>query len=233
MRIVYVEDNQMNLALVERVARVGGHEVISFSNGETALEALKIEACDLILMDIELEGPMDGTQVVQHLRARGDKRPVIAVTAYAMAGDKERILAAGCDDYLPKPVPIAQFLSLLAKYDPRNTPPVVPARPAQAVAPARSGTGPLPSLGSQPALKALGETSAVRPDGLRPVATLARDSELQSPKRATGELPAIKPEATKQPPALDLRPPPALPPKEGGSSPGPSSLESPGASNPT
>lgn len=123
MRIMYVEDNQVNLALVERIARMGGHQIISFPNGEDALKALETDPCELILMDIELEGQLDGVEVVKILRERGDNRPVIAVTAYAMVGDMERILEAGCNEYLPKPIPIAQFITLLAKYDPANVQP--------------------------------------------------------------------------------------------------------------
>ncbi len=138
MRIMYIEDNQINLALVERVARINKHEVVSFSNGSEALVALETDPCDVILMDIELEGELDGVEVTRRLRARGDSRPIIAVTAYAMVGDMERILDAGCNDYLSKPIPIAELLKLLAKYDPANVSPTVPqpATPAPAEAPA-------------------------------------------------------------------------------------------------
>lgn len=123
MRIMYVEDNMVNLSLVQRIAQMGSHDVVSYSNGTQALEALESDRADLILMDIELEGELDGIEVVKRLRKRGDKRPIIAITAYAMVGDKERILEAGCDDYLPKPLPISQFVGLLAKYDPANVQP--------------------------------------------------------------------------------------------------------------
>lgn len=123
MRIMYVEDNMVNLALVERIARMGGHTVVSYTDGEKALDALATDAAHLILMDIELDGELDGIQVVQKLRERGEKRPIVAVTAYAMTGDKERILAAGCDAYLPKPVPIADLIEIIAKYDPENEQP--------------------------------------------------------------------------------------------------------------
>ncbi|MCI0711239.1 MAG: response regulator [Chloroflexi bacterium] len=118
MRIMYVEDNQVNLGLVVRIAKMGNHEVINFPDGSDALKALETEKIDLILMDIELEGELDGIEVVKRLRARGDSRPIVAITAYAMVGDKERILEAGCDDYLPKPLPVAQFLNILSRYDP-------------------------------------------------------------------------------------------------------------------
>lgn len=130
MRIMYVEDNQVNLGLVVRIAKMGNHEVISFPDGSDALKALETEKVDLILMDIELEGELDGIEVVKRLRARGDNRPIVAITAYAMVGDKERILEAGCDDYLPKPLPVAQFLNILSRYDPAKGP--VPAAKAAA-----------------------------------------------------------------------------------------------------
>ncbi len=129
MRIMYVEDNAVNLELVRRIARLGGHEVISHSNGKDALDALQTDTAHLILMDIQLEGEMDGIEVIKRLRARGDQRPIIAITAYAMRGDEERILGSGCNDYLPKPLPISQFITLLAKYDPTNVQPHVKPEP--------------------------------------------------------------------------------------------------------
>lgn len=147
MRIMYVEDNMVNLALVERVARMGGHTIVSFTNGVEALNALKTDKADLILMDIELEGALDGMEVTRQLRARGDKRPIIAVTAYAMRGDRERILESGCDAYLPKPIPIAEFLELLAQFDPANAKPE-PVESADSDTPiiVRGGTAPLEPL---------------------------------------------------------------------------------------
>lgn len=126
MRIMYVEDNLANLNLVKRIARVGGHDIVTYSNGPDALKALETDPCHLILMDIELEGAMDGIEVIKRLRARGDQRPIIAITAYAMAGDKKRIMEAGCNEYLPKPLPISQFLTYMAKYDPKNVQPEPP-----------------------------------------------------------------------------------------------------------
>ncbi len=133
MRIMYVEDNAVNLELVRRIARLGGHEVVSYSNGKDALEALQTDSAHLILMDIQLEGEMDGIEVIKRLRARGDQRPIIAITAYAMRGDEERILGSGCNDYLPKPLPISQFITLLAKYDPTNIQPHLKPEPEPVV----------------------------------------------------------------------------------------------------
>jgi len=117
MRIAYVEDNAINLALVQRIATMSGHIITSYTEGETALVALSQETFDLIMMDVELAGELNGLQVVRALRARGLTTPIVAVTAYAMMGDREKCLEAGCNDYLPKPLPIAEFLALLAHYD--------------------------------------------------------------------------------------------------------------------
>lgn len=117
MRIAYVEDNSTNLHLVQRVASMNQHVVVNYTEGEVALNELSYEKFDLILMDVELAGEMNGLQVTRALRARGLTTPIVAVTAYAMMGDREKCLEAGCNEYLPKPLPIAEFLMMLAKYD--------------------------------------------------------------------------------------------------------------------
>jgi CheY-like chemotaxis protein len=117
MRILYVEDNEVNRALVERVMRARQCSVVFQDEGEGALEVLAQDAAiDLILLDIELAGAMSGLDVIRTLRARNDRRPVVAVTAYAMMGDRERILEAGCDQYLPKPLVITDLLNLIDHY---------------------------------------------------------------------------------------------------------------------
>jgi CheY-like chemotaxis protein len=97
MRIAYVEDNAINLALVQRIAMMSGHIITSFTEGEVALIELSRQTFDLILMDVELAGEMNGLQVVRALRARGLTTPIVAVTAYAMLGDREKTLEAGCN----------------------------------------------------------------------------------------------------------------------------------------
>jgi CheY-like chemotaxis protein len=131
MRIAYVEDNATNLMLVQRVANMNAHEVVNYTEGEVALKELSHEKFDLILMDVELAGEMSGLQVTRSLRARGLTTPIIAVTAYAMMGDREKCLEAGCNDYLPKPLPIAEFLMMLSKYDAQ----IQAAKDAEAAAP--------------------------------------------------------------------------------------------------
>ncbi len=119
MRILYVEDNQANLLLVQRLARLGNHEVIGHPDGETVLARFEQDKPDLILMDVQLSGAMTGLEVVKALRARGHKTPIIALTAYAMVGDRERCLEAGCDGYLPKPLPIEELVEMFERYTPK------------------------------------------------------------------------------------------------------------------
>lgn len=117
MRVLYVEDNRVNLMLVERVAKMGGHEVINRTSGEAALADFAEIAPDLVLMDIQLEGAMTGLEAVQKLREQGYTVPVVALTAYAMKGDREKALRAGCEEYLPKPLPINKLVELLHRYE--------------------------------------------------------------------------------------------------------------------
>lgn len=116
MKVLYVEDNPANVFLVKRVARMGNHEIVNYIDGDKALEKFDEINPDLVLMDIQLAGSKSGLDVVKALRARGVKTPVIAVTAYAMVGDKERCIAAGCDDYLPKPLPIQRLVEMFKDY---------------------------------------------------------------------------------------------------------------------
>ena len=113
MRILYVEDNPANVSLVKRVARE--HELVNYVDGEEALRNFEKDSPDLVLMDIQLTGRLSGLDVVRELRQKGYTVPIIAVTAYAMIGDRERCLAAGCDDYMAKPLPIPDLLRLFEK----------------------------------------------------------------------------------------------------------------------
>jgi len=116
MRILYVEDNQANLMLVQRLARLGSHVVISHPDGETALTDFEQDKPDLVLIDVQLGGAMNGLDVVKALRTRGHKTPIIALTAYAMVGDRDRCLEAGCDAYLPKPLPVEELVEMFQRY---------------------------------------------------------------------------------------------------------------------
>lgn len=116
MRILYIEDNPANISLLQRIARMGGHDVLYYNDGEVALSNFERDRPDLILVDLQLAGILDGLDVVRRLRADGVKLPIVAVTAYAMVGDKERCLDAGCDGYLAKPLPVADLVDIVQKY---------------------------------------------------------------------------------------------------------------------
>ena len=120
MKIMYVEDNQANISLLQRIARMGGHQVINYTNGENALSNFEKDHPDLVLMDLQLEGRVSGLDVVKQLRARGFTTPIVAVTAYAMVGDRERCIEAGCNSYLSKPLPVAELVELVQTYEKMN-----------------------------------------------------------------------------------------------------------------
>lgn len=113
MHILYVEDNEANLRLVERVARMGAHQLTTLTDGQATLNFLAAQEPDLLIVDVQLRCEIDGLMIVRQLREGGSKMPVIAVTAYAMSGDRERCMAAGCDAYLPKPIPIPELVELI------------------------------------------------------------------------------------------------------------------------
>jgi CheY-like chemotaxis protein len=108
-RILIVEDNPDSMKLFRLVLEVAGHRVTGLSGGERLVETVRVEQPELILLDIQLPGE-DGFQLHARLVAMGAALPpVVALTAHAMAGDKERTLAAGFDGYLTKPIDVTAF----------------------------------------------------------------------------------------------------------------------------
>lgn len=117
-KILVVEDNDMNMQLVEFLLEEGGYEIVKATSGEEALSLTRDGATpDLILMDIHLPG-MDGLSVVRAMK--GDTRtariPILALTAHAMRGDRDRFLEAGCDGYISKPIDVKTFLTSIQQY---------------------------------------------------------------------------------------------------------------------
>jgi two-component system cell cycle response regulator DivK len=106
-RILVVEDNPLNLKLVREVLTFAGYEVIGAQSGEDGLRAAQETPPDLVLMDLQLPG-IDGTETLYRLREStlGPDVPVIAVTALAMAEDKEQAARAGFDGYVEKPISV-------------------------------------------------------------------------------------------------------------------------------
>lgn len=119
-KILVVEDNDMNMQLVEFLLEEGGYDIIKAASGEEALAITRDAehgAPDLILMDIHLPG-MDGLSVVRAMKTddRTRRIPILALTAHAMRGDKDRFLEAGCDGYISKPIDVKTFISAIEQY---------------------------------------------------------------------------------------------------------------------
>ena len=116
-KILVVEDNKMNLELVSDILTARGYEVIQASEGRQALELARRLLPDLILMDIQLP-EMDGLEVTRRLKGAADTRDieVVALTAHAMRGDRERAQAAGCAGYIAKPIDIHEFTGIIEGY---------------------------------------------------------------------------------------------------------------------
>lgn len=119
-KILVVEDNDMNMQLVEFLLEEGGYDIMKATSGEEALEVTRDSngtPPDLILMDIHLPG-MDGLSVVRAMKEEPRTRtvPILALTAHAMRGDKDRFLEAGCDGYISKPIDVKTFIASIEKY---------------------------------------------------------------------------------------------------------------------
>jgi CheY-like chemotaxis protein len=110
-KILLVEDNDLNRDMLSRRLTKRGYQVVTATDGEQGLVLAQAEQPDLVLMDMSLPG-IDGWETTRRLRAGAGTStiPVIALTAHAMAGDRERALEAGCDDYDTKPVEMDRLL---------------------------------------------------------------------------------------------------------------------------
>lgn len=110
-KILLVEDNEMNRDMLSRRLQRKGYQVIIALDGEQGVEMAQSQNPDLILMDMSLP-VMDGWQATEQLKAMPQTHaiPIIALTAHAMAGDREKCLQIGCDDYETKPVEFARLL---------------------------------------------------------------------------------------------------------------------------
>ncbi len=104
-RILYIEDNEQNLYLITFILQRHGYVVTAARDGQQGIDLAAAERPDLILLDIQLP-LMDGYEVARALRRNPDLAdiPIVAVTSYAMAGDREKALEAGCNGYIEKPI---------------------------------------------------------------------------------------------------------------------------------
>jgi signal transduction histidine kinase/CheY-like chemotaxis protein/HPt (histidine-containing phosphotransfer) domain-containing protein len=142
LRILLAEDNPVNQQLAARILEKRGHSVEVVPDGRQALEALSRERYDLVLMDIQMP-EMDGFETTAAIRAREDSSgqhlPIIALTAHAMAGDRERCLAAGMDGYLSKPLRAHELIDAIEHLIP-DQPPSPPARGIPSDRPTSAGS---------------------------------------------------------------------------------------------
>ena len=111
MKILYVEDNEDNIFMLKNRLTRAGHMVVIATDGAQGVAMASSERPDMILMDLSLP-VLDGWQATRQIKAAADTKhiPVIALTANAMSGDREKALAAGCDDYDTKPVELPRLL---------------------------------------------------------------------------------------------------------------------------
>ncbi len=113
--ILIVEDNELNMKLENDLLQAHGYDTLQSFDGKNTLQLAREHHPDLIIMDIQLPG-VSGVELVKALKADNALRdiPVLAVTAFALKGDEERILEAGCDGYIAKPISVPNFLETVA-----------------------------------------------------------------------------------------------------------------------
>ena len=121
-KILVVEDNEMNRDMLSRRLERRGYQVVVAVDGQEGVAMARAQAPDLVLMDMSLP-VVDGWEATRQLKAGAETRliPVIALTAHAMGGDREKALAAGCDDYDTKPVDFPRLISKIEALMDRET----------------------------------------------------------------------------------------------------------------
>jgi two-component system, cell cycle response regulator DivK len=114
-KILIVDDNELNLKLCSAILK-SNYEILTAKTAEEGLESARRTHPDLILMDIQLPG-MDGLTATQAIKSDDDLKaiPVVALTSFAMVGDREKALSAGCEEYLAKPIEIQGLKSMVAR----------------------------------------------------------------------------------------------------------------------
>lgn len=116
-RILVVEDNENNLYLMKFILEKNGYTVIVANTGEEGVKMALSEIPDLVLMDIQLPG-INGLEATQQIRSvkRGEGIPIVAITSYALLGDREQVLKAGCNGYIEKPIDPETVMDEICKY---------------------------------------------------------------------------------------------------------------------
>ena len=116
-KILIVEDNELNMKLFHDLLEAHGHETVQTRTGKNVMELARENKPDLILMDIQLP-EVSGLDITKQLKADEELAsiPVIAVTAFAMKGDEQKIRDGGCEDYISKPISVVGFIETIQKY---------------------------------------------------------------------------------------------------------------------
>jgi two-component system, cell cycle response regulator DivK len=116
-RVLIVEDNELNMKLFNDLLEAHGYATLQTKDGMEALKLARLHRPDLILMDIQLP-EVSGLEVTKWIKEDDDLKaiPIIAVTAFAMKGDEEKIREGGCEDYIAKPISVAKFLETVQRF---------------------------------------------------------------------------------------------------------------------
>ena len=115
--ILVVEDNELNMKLVRGLIKIGKYGMLEAIDAESGIEQIREQRPDLVLMDIQLPG-MDGLSATKIIKEDPSLKdiPVVALTSYAMQGDEEKALEAGCTGYIAKPIDTRKFLETVSQY---------------------------------------------------------------------------------------------------------------------
>ncbi len=116
-KVLIVEDNELNMKLFHDLLEAHGIDTLQTRDGKEAFQLAKENKPDLIIMDIQLP-EVSGLEITKVMKEDADLKsiPVIAVTAFAMKGDEQKIREGGCEDYISKPISVARFLEIVKKY---------------------------------------------------------------------------------------------------------------------
>lgn len=121
-RVLVIEDNEDNMELITFILERNGYRTLRAFNGLDGVAAAAAERPDFILLDIQLPD-IPGTEVLRRIRESETAVPIIAVTSFAMAGDRERLLAAGCNGYIEKPIDPERVMGQIARVIGESLPP--------------------------------------------------------------------------------------------------------------
>ena len=115
--ILVVEDNELNMKLVRGLIKIGKYRMLEALDAESGIQLIREQRPDLVLMDIQLPG-MDGLSATKSIKEDPSLKdiPIVALTSYAMQGDKEKALEAGCTGYIAKPIDTRNFLKTISQY---------------------------------------------------------------------------------------------------------------------